>query len=148
MKTTEQFWNELTTSKELSEKLIKTTNEQELEAFLKENEVDCTKERFAEFILSKKNAGLSDEELRIIAGGRDGEGNDSKPDSVSTPTAIAWDKEGRAIQWKDGKDIYHYECCKCHKWLYKDWVRWYCPKCGEGFYWNVEEYRVYDVKGN
>ena len=148
MKTMEQFWNELTTSKELSEKLTSISNEQELEAFLKENEVDCTKEQFAEFILSKKNAGLSDEELRIIAGGRDGEENDSKPGSASTPTAIAWDKEGRAIQWKDGKDIYHYECYKCHKWLYKDWVRWYCPECGEGFYWNVEKYRVCDVKGN
>ena len=97
---------------------------------------------------AKKNAGLSDEELRIIAGGRDGEENDSKPGSASTPTAIAWDEKGRAIQWKDGKDIYHYECCKCHKWLYLDWVRWYCPECGEGFYWNVEKYRVYDVKGD
>ncbi len=146
----EQFWNELTTSKELSEKLHEVKNEQELEAFLKENEVDCTKEQFGEFLLAKakKSGELSDEELRIIAGGRDGEENDSKPGSASTPTAIAWDKEGRAIQWKDGKDIYHYECYKCHKWLYLDWVRWYCPDCGEGFYWNVEKYRVCDVKGN
>ena len=148
MKTMEQLWNEITTNKELAEKLKGVSSDRELEAFLKENEVDCTKEQFGEFILSKKGSKLSDEELRIIAGGRDGEGNDSKPDSVSTPTAIALDENGRAILWQDGKDIYHYECYKCHKWLYKDWVRWYCPKCGEGFYWNVEEYRVYDVKGN
>ena len=40
MKTMEQFWGEITTNKELAEKLFKTTNEQELEALLKENEVD------------------------------------------------------------------------------------------------------------
>ena len=146
MKTIEQFWNELTINKELAEKFASVSSEQGLEAFLKENEVDCTKEQFGEFILSKKDCELSDEELRIIAGGRDGEENESKS---SVPTVeIAWDEKGRATQWKQGNDIYHYECCKCHKRLYKDWVRWYCPQCGEGFYWNVEAYRVYDVKGN
>lgn len=39
MKTIEQFWNEITASTELAEKFAKVANEQQLEAFLKENEV-------------------------------------------------------------------------------------------------------------
>ena len=46
MKTMEQLWNEITTNKELAEKLKGVSSDRELEAFLKENEVDCTKEQF------------------------------------------------------------------------------------------------------
>ena len=70
MKTLEKFWSELIANKELAEKLIKTTNEQELEAFLKENEVDCTKEQFKEFVFAKaKESGEFD--------GRNGERGDA-----------------------------------------------------------------------
>ena len=71
MKTMEQFRSELIANKELAEKLIKITNEQELEAFLKENEVDCTKEQFKEFVFAKaKESGeISDEELSAVSGG-------------------------------------------------------------------------------
>ena len=46
MKTMEQFWNEITTNRELAEKLTKVTNDAELEALLKENEVSGTTEDF------------------------------------------------------------------------------------------------------
>ena len=71
MKTIEQFWSELTSNKELSEKLISISNEQELEAILKENEVDCTNEQFKEFVFAKaKESGeISDEELSAVSGG-------------------------------------------------------------------------------
>ena len=71
MKTTEQFWNEIKANKELAEKLTKVTNDAELEALLKENEVDCTKEQFAEFIIekAKERGALSDDKLESVAGG-------------------------------------------------------------------------------
>ena len=73
MKTMEQFWNEITTNKALVEKLAAASGEQKLEAFLKENEVDCTEEQFNEFILAKaKESGeLSDEQLEAVSGGID-----------------------------------------------------------------------------
>ena len=73
MKTIEQFWNEITTNKELSEKLAAASGEQKLEAFLKENEVDCTKEQFGEFIIAKakERGALSDDKLESVAGGYD-----------------------------------------------------------------------------
>ena len=71
MKTMEQFWSEISTNEELAEKLEQIASEQELEALLKENEVDCTEEQFNEFILAKaKESGeLTDEELSAVAGG-------------------------------------------------------------------------------
>ena len=71
MKTMEQFWNEITTNKVLAEKLAAASGEQKLEAFLKENEVDCTKEQFKEFVFAKaKESGeISDEELSAVSGG-------------------------------------------------------------------------------
>ena len=71
MKTIEQFWSEISTNEELSEKLEQIANEQELEALLKENEVNCTEEQFNEFILAKeKESGeLSDEQLEAVSGG-------------------------------------------------------------------------------
>ena len=73
MKTMEQLWNEITTNKELAEKLKGVSNDRELEAFLKENEVDCTKEQFGEFIISKakESGALSDDKLESVAGGYD-----------------------------------------------------------------------------
>ena len=73
MKTMEQFWSEISTNEELAEKLEQIASEQELEAFLKENEVDCTEEQFNEFILAKaKESGeLSDEQLEAVSGGID-----------------------------------------------------------------------------
>ena len=71
MKTLEQFRSELIANKELAEKLIKTTNEQEFEAILKENEVDCTNEQFKEFmhVKAKESGELSDDELSTVSGG-------------------------------------------------------------------------------
>ena len=73
MKTMEQFWNEITTNKVLAEKLAAASGEQKLEAFLKENEVDCTKEQFGEFIIAKakESGALSDDKLESVAGGYD-----------------------------------------------------------------------------
>ena len=73
MKTIEQFWNELTTSKELSEKLTSISNEQELEALLKENEVSGTTEDFKALVVAKAKASgeLSDEQLEAVSGGID-----------------------------------------------------------------------------
>ncbi|MGN1160966.1 MAG: hypothetical protein ACI4SX_01850 [Candidatus Fimenecus sp.] len=73
MKTMEQFWNEITTNKALAEKLAAASGEQKLEAFLKENEVDCTKEQFGEFIIAKakESGALSDDKLESVAGGYD-----------------------------------------------------------------------------
>lgn len=148
MKTLEQFYCEITESKELREKLEQASAEHKLDEFLKENGISCTKEQFGEFALTKaKESGLlTDEELKKIAGGRDGEENDSKPRDSSSSKEIKWDEKGRPIQWQCGSEIYHYECYKCGKWLYKDTIRWYCPQCGEGFYWNVEAYRKSNVK--
>ena len=73
MKTMDQFWNEITTNKALAEKLAAASGEQKLEAFLKENEVDCTKEQFGEFIIAKakESGALSDDKLESVAGGYD-----------------------------------------------------------------------------
>ena len=73
MKTMEQFWNEITTNKALAEKLAAASGEQKLEAFLKENEVDCTKDQFGEFIIAKakESGALSDDKLESVAGGYD-----------------------------------------------------------------------------
>ena len=73
MKTMEQFWNEITTNKALAEKLAAASGEQKLDAFLKENEVDCTKEQFGEFIIAKakESGALSDDKLESVAGGYD-----------------------------------------------------------------------------
>ena len=71
MKTIEQFWNEITASTELAEKFAKAANEQQLEAFLKENEVSGTAEQFNDFLReqSKASGELSDEKLEAVSGG-------------------------------------------------------------------------------
>lgn len=69
MKTMEQFWSEITTNDELFEKLTKVTNNEELEAFLKENGVEGTVEEFKKLVAEKARGELSDEELEGVAGG-------------------------------------------------------------------------------
>ena len=71
MKTMKQFWNEITTNTDLAEKFAKAANEQQLEAFLKENEVSGTAEQFNEFLReqSKTSGELSDEKLEAVSGG-------------------------------------------------------------------------------
>ena len=71
MKTMEQFYNEIIESEELSDKLASVSDDQKLEEFLKENEVDCKKEQFWEFMSEKaKESGeLSDEDIEQVAGG-------------------------------------------------------------------------------
>ena len=71
MKTIEQFYNEIIANKALAEKLAGVSSEQQLDEFLKENEVDCDKEQFAEFIVKKaKESGqLSDDQLEAVSGG-------------------------------------------------------------------------------
>lgn len=71
MKTMEQFWNELTTNKELAEKLEDASAGQKIESFLRENEVDCTEEEFREYSLkkAKERGELSDEQIAEASGG-------------------------------------------------------------------------------
>ncbi len=71
MKTIEQFYNEIIASEELKEKLAAVSSEQKLDEFLKENEVEGTKEEFKEYVVEKaKTSGeLTDEQLEAVAGG-------------------------------------------------------------------------------
>ncbi len=71
MKTIEQFYNEIIANEELKEKLAAASEEHRLNEFLKENEVDGTKEEFKEFVLEKANRSgtLTDEQLSAVAGG-------------------------------------------------------------------------------
>ncbi len=71
MKTMEQFYDEIIESEELSDKLASASDEQKLEEFLKENEVDCTTRQFNGFFLAKaKESGeLTDEDIEQVAGG-------------------------------------------------------------------------------
>ena len=70
MKTIEQFYNEIIASEELKEKLAAVSSAQKLDEFLKENEVEGTKE-FKEYVVEKaKTSGeLTDEQLEAVAGG-------------------------------------------------------------------------------
>ena len=145
MKTAEEFYNEITASEELKEKLAEASEEQKLDEFLRENGVECDKEQFKEyaFAKAKEDGVLTEEQLEYIAAGKD-------TGKVEYPVVgNKWDSDGNTIQWKDTGtgEVYHYECPKCNKWLYKDWVRWYCPECGEGYFWFVNDYIKYDVKG-
>ena len=71
MKTIEQFYNEIIASEELKEKLAAVSSAQKLDEFLKENEVEGTKEEFKEYVVEKaKTSGeLTDEQLEAVAGG-------------------------------------------------------------------------------
>ena len=71
MKTIEQFYNEIIASEELKEKLAAVSSAQKLDEFLKENEVEGTKEEFMEYVVKKaKTSGeLTDEQLEAVAGG-------------------------------------------------------------------------------
>ena len=71
MKTMEQFYNEIIASEELKEKLAAVSSAQKLDEFLKENEVEGTKEEFMEYVVEKaKTSGeLTDEQLEAVAGG-------------------------------------------------------------------------------
>lgn len=69
MKTTEQFFGEITTNDELFEKLTKVTNDAELEAFLKENGVEGTVDEFKKLVVANTRDELSDEELEAVSGG-------------------------------------------------------------------------------
>ena len=73
MKTTEQFFGEITANKELFEKLTKVTDYAELEAFLKENGVEGTVDEFKALVVAKAKASgeLSDEQLEAVSGGID-----------------------------------------------------------------------------
>ena len=71
MKTIEQFYNEIIASEELKKKLAAVSSAQNLDEFLKENEVEGTKEEFKEYVVEKaKTSGeLTDEQLEAVAGG-------------------------------------------------------------------------------
>ena len=71
MKTIEQFYNEIIASEELKEKLAAVSSAQKLDEFLKENEVEGTKEEFMEYVVekSKTSGELTDEQLEAVAGG-------------------------------------------------------------------------------
>lgn len=71
MKTSEQFFGEITTNKVLAEKLTKVTNDAELEEFLTENGAEGTAEEFKKLIVAKAKASgeLSDEQLEAVSGG-------------------------------------------------------------------------------
>ena len=74
--------------------------------------------------LKKQDVELNDEELELISGGqRGGMGNDEFAEARrrenSKGEVVRTDSEGRAIQWNNGGEIYHYECLSCHHWLYE-----------------------------
>ena len=71
MKNIEEFYNEIISDKALAEKLAGVSSEEQLEAFLKENDAPCTKEQFKEFMLAKaKEKGeLTDEQIAEVSGG-------------------------------------------------------------------------------
>lgn len=71
MKTIEQFYNEIIADEKLKEKLAAASKEHRLDEFLKEKEVDGTKEEFKEFVLEKSKLSntLTDEQLSAVAGG-------------------------------------------------------------------------------
>ena len=153
MKTMEQFRSELIANKELAEKLIKTTNEQELEAFLKENEVDCTNEQFKEFMRAKERNELTDEELKAVSGGA---GGTKCGQPVNPRIAIRYDSKNRPIEWrtldritKEPIDEYHFECPKCKGWMYEDSFIFYtsnCEKCDDWYFFTRSEYKVITKK--
>lgn len=154
MKTIEQFYSEVMADKELAEKLIKITNEQELEAFLKENEVDCTNEQFKEFMRAKERNELTDEELKAVAGGEADPGKAVQP--VNPVIAIRYDSKNRPIEWrtldritKEPIDEYHFECPKCKGWMYLDSFIFYtanCEKCDDWYLICMHDYAVITKK--
>ena len=149
MKTLEKFWSELIANKELAEKLIKTTNEQELEAFLKENEVDCTNEQFKEFMHAKERNELTDEELKAVSGGA---GGTKCGQPVNPVIDIRYDSKNRPIEWRTLDRItkepireFHYECPKCKGWMYGDSFIFYtahCEKCDDWYFVCMHEFKV------
>ncbi|MGN0597448.1 MAG: hypothetical protein ACI4J1_09005 [Ruminiclostridium sp.] len=151
MKTAEEFYNEIMTSSELKDKLAEASANQSLDEFLKENGVNCDKKQFKEyaFAKAKEDGVLTDEQLEYIAAGAGREDYGPAGKKSSYPTVTMKESNGKPIQWKNSKtgEVFHYECPNCNKWLYKDSVRWYCPECGEGYFWFVNDYIKYDVKG-
>ncbi|MGN0596908.1 MAG: hypothetical protein ACI4J1_06240 [Ruminiclostridium sp.] len=71
MKTMKQSLSEITADKALSDKLVSVSSEQQLEEFLKENNVDCTKEQFRDYVLKKADDVLPDEQIEADSGGND-----------------------------------------------------------------------------
>lgn len=69
MKTIEQFFSEIETNDELFDKLITIKNDAELEAFLKENEVEGTIDEFKKLVVAQTKGELTDEELEAVSGG-------------------------------------------------------------------------------
>ena len=100
--------------------------------------------------LKKQEVALSDEELELISGGqRGGMGNDEFAEARrrenSKGEVVRTDSEGRAIQWNNGGEIYHYECLNCHHWLYEGFWAWCCENCDdEAYYKSINKCKVID----
>ena len=71
MKTIEQLFSEIMKNDELEAKFLSAVKEQKLDEFLKENEVDATKDDFKNFVIkeAQTSGALSDDELAAVAGG-------------------------------------------------------------------------------
>ena len=68
MKTIEEFYKELTASKELQEELKKASGEM-LEAFLKKHDCEATAKEFADYAKSRAEGELTDDAAEAAAGG-------------------------------------------------------------------------------
>ncbi|MDO4460606.1 MAG: hypothetical protein Q4C42_11120 [Clostridia bacterium] len=90
---------------------------------------------------------LSEEELNDVSGG-------SLLDVVFEPMLrdeVAWDEQGRAIEWKWSNDgyieYYRYKCPHCPGFLHSgSWIALYCDVCDEAFANGHDSYRVITKK--
>ena len=68
MKTIEEFYREIATSKELQEELKKTSDEM-LEAFLKKHDCSASVKDFTEYVDAHREGEIEDDIIQAVAGG-------------------------------------------------------------------------------
>ena len=68
MKTIEELYKELATSKELQEELKKTSDEM-LEAFLKKHDCSASVKDFTEYVDAHREGEIEDDIIQAVAGG-------------------------------------------------------------------------------
>ncbi len=68
MKTMEEFYKEITDSKELQEEL-KNASKEMLEAFLKKHDCEASAKDFAEYVDAHREGVIEDEDAKSVAGG-------------------------------------------------------------------------------
>ncbi len=68
MKTVEEFYKEISDSKELQDEL-KNASDKMLEAFLKKHDCNASVRDFTEFVNSQKEGEIEDKDAEAVAGG-------------------------------------------------------------------------------